>query len=657
MKLCFLIILILITELLVLQSVTAKPLPPSEHIVSYEQFISGNDYAGEFISMSAKIKEIKRSGKGYGYTIQLMPLGLEETNKSVDVFVQVKNWYKREKDFIRDETIGIPLKNGYNIVVIGKAGDLKEKNRTIYVDTRAMVRGDNIFPLNKEGTIILLFKKDEYNEIKEIIHPKVLIHPKGEPMREATKYTYVVSRKIRHNMSAYADIVALGSYYELFLLDYNSELLDSDGDDVLDPIDPHPNEKDIDRDKLSDKEELELGTDPGKNDTDGDTLSDYTETHGFVRGGITFFTDPNNPDTDGDGIRDDKDSDPAPMDTDGDGLLDREELKIGTDVKKKDTDGDGLTDFEEVRGTRGYETDPFKKDTDGDRISDKEEIDRGLNPNEVDTDYDGLSDKKELDVGTNPKNSDTDGDGLTDFEEVRGTRGYETDPLKKDTDGDRISDKEEIDRGLNPNEADTDGDGINDSEDSFPMFNNNLIYTLSCIPVIVILVIFIIHNFRNKIGDASLSNAKKAGSIISMFFICTGIFLVFWTVYQGFVSNFRVFDSFSFGLGVGLIIFSTAAHIIILAKPFPTLTQSDDSRLEIYGPLPPTGRYFDSYSISNIDDVPEHAVCPYCQENIRESFHKYGGIVKCPNPECGAFHHKDCFRYGCGNPTCRFRKS
>ena len=586
-KLCFLIILILITELLVLQSVTAKPLPPSEHIVSYEQFISGNDYAGEFISMSAKIKEIKRSGKGYGYTIQLMPLGLEETNKSVDVFVQVKNWYKREKDFIRDETIGIPLKNGYNIVVIGKAGDLKEKNRTIYVDTRAMVRGDNIFPLNKEGTIILLFKKDEYNEIKEIIHPKVLIHPKGEPMREATKYTYVVSRKIRHNMSAYADIVALGSYYELFLLDYNSELLDSDGDDVLDPIDPHPNEKDIDRDKLSDKEELELGTDPGKNDTDGDTLSDYTETHGFVRGGITFFTDPNNPDTDGDGIRDDKDSDPAPMDTDGDGLLDREELKIGTDVKKKDTDGDGLTDFEEVRGTRGYETDPFKKDTDGDRISDKEEIDRGLNPNE----------------------------------------------------------------------ADTDGDGINDSEDSFPMFNNNLIYTLSCIPVIVILVIFIIHNFRNKIGDASLSNAKKAGSIISMFFICTGIFLVFWTVYQGFVSNFRVFDSFSFGLGVGLIIFSTAAHIIILAKPFPTLTQSDDSRLEIYGPLPPTGRYFDSYSISNIDDVPEHAVCPYCQENIRESFHKYGGIVKCPNPECGAFHHKDCFRYGCGNPTCRFRKS
>jgi hypothetical protein len=76
--------------------------------------------------------------------------------------------------------------------------------------------------------------------------------------------------------------------------------------------------------------------------------------------------------------------------------------------------------------------------------------------------------------------------------------------------------------------------------------------------------------------------------------------------------------------------------------------------LDVYGPTPPTVRY-GSYSIDNINDVPEHAVCPYCSLNIRESFYKFNGVVRCP--ECGAFHHTDCFKYGCGNPACRFRKS
>ena len=113
MFLCFLIVLIIFIEvLLLIQPVTAKPLPPSEHIVSYEQFMSGNDYAGEFISMSAEIKEIELSGTGYGYTIELMPLE-EETNKSIDAFIQVKNRYIRYNNFIRDERIGILLKKGY----------------------------------------------------------------------------------------------------------------------------------------------------------------------------------------------------------------------------------------------------------------------------------------------------------------------------------------------------------------------------------------------------------------------------------------------------------------------------------------------------------------------------------------------------------------
>ncbi|MCW3129451.1 MAG: hypothetical protein N2V75_05060, partial [Methanophagales archaeon] len=75
-------------------------------------------------------------------------------------------------------------------------------------------------------------------------------------------------------------------------------------------------------------------------------------------------------------------------------------------------------------------------------------------------------------------------------------------------------------------------------------------------------------NTGNTIGDATLGRAKKAGSIISTFFSCTGIFLISWTVYQGFIkalyqgfiSSFRVFDSSLVGLGLALIIFSAAAR-------------------------------------------------------------------------------------------------
>ena len=61
-------------------------------------------------------------------------------------------------------------------------------------------------------------------------------------------------------------------------------------------------------------------------------------------------------DTDGDGLTDkeeiEKGTDPLKKDTDGDGLSDKEEIEKGTDPLKKDTDGDGFLDKEEVdKGT------------------------------------------------------------------------------------------------------------------------------------------------------------------------------------------------------------------------------------------------------------------------------------------------------------------
>ncbi|WP_172923455.1 LPXTG cell wall anchor domain-containing protein, partial [Streptococcus sp. 812] len=69
-----------------------------------------------------------------------------------------------------------------------------------------------------------------------------------------------------------------------------------------------------------------------------------------------------------------KGTDPTKADTDGDGLTDKEEVEKGTDPTKADTDGDGLTDKEEVeKGTNPKDpnskpeskpVDPSTKDTD-----------------------------------------------------------------------------------------------------------------------------------------------------------------------------------------------------------------------------------------------------------------------------------------------------
>ncbi|MCX5758754.1 MAG: hypothetical protein NTU83_09675 [Candidatus Hydrogenedentes bacterium] len=63
---------------------------------------------------------------------------------------------------------------------------------------------------------------------------------------------------------------------------------------------------DSDLDGVTDDEELALGTDPYKMDSDGDGRIDGVEVHGGDPGAIgpTTPTDPLNPDTDGNGQKD-----------------------------------------------------------------------------------------------------------------------------------------------------------------------------------------------------------------------------------------------------------------------------------------------------------------------------------------------------------------
>lgn len=107
-----------------------------------------------------------------------------------------------------------------------------------------------------------------------------------------------------------------------------------------------------------------FGTDPEKEDTDDDGLTDYQEIY-------LIGTDPTLADTDGDGISD------ADEDQDEDKLTNLDEVQLGTDPTKADSDNDGLTDYEEHKK---YKTNPCNVDTDTDGLWDGDEVLLGLNP-------------------------------------------------------------------------------------------------------------------------------------------------------------------------------------------------------------------------------------------------------------------------------------
>ena len=98
-------------------------------------------------------------------------------------------------------------------------------------------------------------------------------------------------------------------------------------------------------------------------------------------------------------------TDPSKEDSDGDGLTDEEERKIGTDPFQPDTDGDGMND--------GWEhTYSFNPNVDNATDNDP------TNDYGYDRDNDGLTNGQEREWGTNPRSDDTDNDGVTDKDEI-----------------------------------------------------------------------------------------------------------------------------------------------------------------------------------------------------------------------------------------------
>jgi len=195
---------------------------------------------------------------------------------------------------------------------------------------------------------------------------------------------------------------------------------------------------DQDDDAISDEDERRLGTDPAKDDSDGDGLKDNEELGGNLQSPT---------DTDQDGIIDALDDD-----DDDDTLPTAQEILLGTDPRNADTDDDALTDAMEIKGGK-IGTDALNADTDNDGVSDGTEV--GSEPNQpMDTDKDGIIDALD---------EDDDNDGIPTAIETK----LNSDPLNQDSDGDGVSDGDEM--GDNPEQPkDSDNDGIIDLIDPEP---------------------------------------------------------------------------------------------------------------------------------------------------------------------------------------------
>ncbi|GAA5148234.1 hypothetical protein GCM10023213_44100 [Prosthecobacter algae] len=209
-----------------------------------------------------------------------------------------------------------------------------------------------------------------------------------------------------------------------------------------------------DADRLSDAEELTLGTNPSLADTDGDFITDSDEL-------LITGTNPLLADSDMDGLTDYEEwvvLIPRLWDVDKNGMLDIEPLQNtppggysplnGGDIwwitaHLTDFDGEGLSDRDEIifgNLTRYHYNRAYVDWPNGEgETYDYESWARPNHWEPTDYDRDGLNAAEEVLLQTDPNDPDTDGDGLED-----GLDSIFGDPLLVDTDSDGVSDHDEL---------------------------------------------------------------------------------------------------------------------------------------------------------------------------------------------------------------------
>ena len=259
-------------------------------------------------------------------------------------------------------------------------------------------------------------------------------------------------------------------------------LLDNDQDGMPDYQDP-----DDDNDGINDIDELryrlDLYHDDRQSDLDKDGLTNLQE--------LELQTFPDQADSDLDGMADGfehqyglkpLDHNDAVLDADQDGLTNLQEFKANTNPTKADTDGDTLPDNWEVQyGLNALDGANATQDPDQDGLDNLTEWQQKTNPVKADSDNDGLPDGWEVKYAFNPLDAttasfDPDQDQLTNLQELQ----HKTDPTKADTDADGLPDGWEVKFGLNPlDSADAASDRDNDGATALQEFGRNTDPTVS----------------------------------------------------------------------------------------------------------------------------------------------------------------------------------
>ena len=281
---------------------------------------------------------------------------------------------------------------------------------------------------------------------------------------------------------------------------------DDDSSGSIDGLDPTQPENDMppeaDRitvpfDMPDSFEYISFRSNPGKDDTDDDGLSDWQENYLYCSYDVngdgsniveTDSRDPNKPFAGGTGNEADltrcDDDTTENGDSDNDGLPDWWEREHFGDL---DEDGEGDYDSDGCDNLCEWQNDldPDNPDTDGDTLTDGDEMFvYPTLPDNEDTDNDGLNDNIEVlptGSGTNPLDQDSDDDGLTDGQEYNGIDGYTYGaengiafgPVDLLGMGETTGTLEAGAVRLDPNNRDSDGDGYFDGEEVGPLASIN----------------------------------------------------------------------------------------------------------------------------------------------------------------------------------------
>ena len=131
------------------------PISPSKHAITYELFMSGDHYAGDYITMMAKVKKVRRYVTSDAYDIALKSTvrGGSANAKGRYGVVHVGNpWHSDigHKEFTTDDTFGFTLRPDDVIVICGKADKFQGSTRAINVNCR-----------DSSGTIFLVLDPQE----------------------------------------------------------------------------------------------------------------------------------------------------------------------------------------------------------------------------------------------------------------------------------------------------------------------------------------------------------------------------------------------------------------------------------------------------------------------------------------------------------------